>query len=198
MNFNAIKEKGKAIIIKIGKRNTVLICAMMLIAIAVVINILLFAPSELGTDNGLNTALDLNDLSGVIAGMENESVASSEDGTENYFATTTLSRQRARDEAIEVLQAIVDNVDAVAEMREQALMDINEIAANMEAESNIETLVMAKGFEQCVAVISGEMASVIVSGNGLLDSEIAQIKEIVYEQAGILPTNLKIIEKTGT
>jgi len=198
MNFNAIKEKGKAIIIKIGKRNTVLICAVMLIAIAVVINVLLFGPSGKNNDAALNMAMDLNDLSSAVADAENETAASSENEKEDYFAATTLSRQRARDEAIAVLQAIADNADAVEEMRAQALMDINEIAANMEAETNIETLVMAKGFEQCVAVISGEMASVIVSESGLLDSEIAQIKEIVYEQAGILPTNLKIIEKAST
>lgn len=198
MKFDAIKEKGKAIIIKIGKRNTVLICAVMLIAIAVIVNVLLFGPSDRKNESALNMALDLNDLSSAVADGENESSVPTENGEDDYFATTTLSRQRARDEAIEVLQAIVDNADAVEEMREQALMDINEIAANMEAETNIETLVMAKGFDQCVAVISGEMASVIVSGSGLLDSELAQIKEIVYEQAGILPANLKIIEKTGT
>ena len=65
----------------------------------------------------------------------------------------------------------------------------------MESESNIETLVLSKGFEKCVAVVNGDSASIIVKSAGLLPSEVAQISEIVYEQTGILPSNLKIIEK---
>ena len=65
----------------------------------------------------------------------------------------------------------------------------------MESESNIETLVVAKGFAECVAVISGESASVVVKSEGLQAAQIAQINEIVYEQSGILPVNIKIIER---
>ena len=67
----------------------------------------------------------------------------------------------------------------------------------MAAESNIETLVMAKGFSDCVAVINGDMATIVVKtdGDGLLASEISQINEIVYEQAQILPVNIKITER---
>ena len=54
---------------------------------------------------------------------------------------------------------------------------------------------MAKGFEECVAIISGDNASIIVKSDGLLPNEVAQITEIVYEQAGILPTNMNIVEK---
>ena len=66
----------------------------------------------------------------------------------------------------------------------------------LKKEANIETLVLAKGFEQCVAVISENNCSVIVECDGLMPGEIAQISEIVYEQAGIVPENLKIIEKS--
>ena len=53
----------------------------------------------------------------------------------------------------------------------------------------------AKGFEDCIAVISSGKATIIVKTDTLLASEIAQINEIVYEQSGILPTGLTIIEK---
>ena len=80
-------------------------------------------------------------------------------------------------------------------MKTEALDGIAQIALDIENESNIETLILAKGFEKCVAVVNGDSASVIVKCSGLLPSDIAQISEIVYEQAGILPANLKIIEK---
>ena len=65
----------------------------------------------------------------------------------------------------------------------------------METEANIESLIVAKGFEECVAVISGDSASIVVKSEGLLASEISQINEIVYEQSGISPVNVKIIER---
>jgi hypothetical protein len=65
----------------------------------------------------------------------------------------------------------------------------------MEQEANIETLIMAKGFDKCVAVINGDSARIVVSGTQLTQAQIAQINEIVYEQANILPVNVTITEK---
>ena len=117
------------------------------------------------------------------------------DPTEEYFTSAVISRQKARDEAIEVLQQVVDRSDAVEEVKTEAYTGINVIAQQIESESNIEQLVLAKGFEQCLAVVSENSASIIVKSDGLLANEVAQIKEIVYEQAGIHPRDIKIIEK---
>jgi stage III sporulation protein AH len=65
----------------------------------------------------------------------------------------------------------------------------------MEAEANIETLIEAKGFAECVAVISDEGASIVVKSDGLAAAQISQINEIVYEQAGIDPADIKIIQR---
>ena len=56
---------------------------------------------------------------------------------------------------------------------------------------------MAKGFANCVAVINGDAVSVVVESDGLLANQVAQIKEIVYEQTGIKPTGITIIEKSS-
>ena len=77
----------------------------------------------------------------------------------------------------------------------EALLEIADLAKAMEAEANIETLILAKGFAQCVAVINGDTCSVVVSGTELQENQIAQINEIVYEQSGILPTNIRIVTK---
>ena len=54
---------------------------------------------------------------------------------------------------------------------------------------------MAKGFAQCVAVINGDTCSVVVSGGELQQNQISQINEIVYEQTGIAPANIRIVTK---
>jgi stage III sporulation protein AH len=174
---------------KIGKRGVVIAVAVVLIGAAVFANWFLFADSKDGFDGydqgsdvggSLNTGTDATDATG-----------------DDYFATMQVSRKRSRDEALEVLQSVVDNVDADEAVKTQALSDINRLALEMTMESNIETLVMGKGFADCVAVINGDSATVVVKTgeDGLLANQIAQINEIVYEQAEILPVNIKITER---
>ena len=125
-------------------------------------------------------------------GKETEDVGSSSD---SYFSSVQVSRQRTRDEAIEVLQAVVDNASSTETAKNEALAEINKLATVMANEANIETLIVAKGFAECVAVISGENASIVVKSDGLIASEISQINEIVFQQAGIKPVNIKIIQR---
>ena len=47
------------------------------------------------------------------------------------------------------------------------------------------------------AVINGDKINVIVKSDGLNAGQIAQINEIVYQQTGILPININIIEKSA-
>lgn len=163
---------------KIGMRNLVIVLAVLLIGGAVYANWRLFGKSPMADTPASNT------------------VDQNEPTTVSYFAASQVKRQRARDEAIEVLQSVVDNasVDTDAAAKEQAMTDISAIAANIELEANIESLVKAKGFENCVAVINGNKASIVVSSEGLKPNELSQILEIVYVQANILPENVTITE----
>ena len=65
----------------------------------------------------------------------------------------------------------------------------------MQNEANIETLVKAKGFEECVAIIGEDSVSVVVKAETLQANEAAQILTIVYETTGIHPENVSIINK---
>jgi len=114
---------------------------------------------------------------------------------DSYFSDAMTNREKARDEAIAVLQTIVDSGDALADTKEQALADIAKIVEEMTMEANIEALIKAKGFSECVTVISGDKANVIVKSDGLLETEVAQIAEIVYSEAGITPANITLVEK---
>ena len=126
-----------------------------------------------------------------------ETVGVSDDGGESYFTMTEMNRQQNRDEAMEVLQTIVDSTGATQEDKDAATQNIKIIADNIQAEGNIESLVSSKGFEECVAVLGEDSATVVVKSDGLLDNEITQIQEIVYSEAGVLPENLHIIEKNN-
>ena len=165
---------------RLGTRNIVLIGA------AVVLNFTLFGDKKpvVGEGDALSSNVENGDKSYVDA-----------DKSDAYFATAELSRKQARDQAIAVLQTVVDSSTAEAIAKEQASDDISRIASEIQTEANIETLIKSKGFEKCVAVISDGTASVIVESDGLLPNELSQIKEIVWEQAGIDPVNIKIIEK---
>ena len=160
-------------------------CAVMLVAVALALNFTLFGGNTDTTNPG-------DTPTGDTQGSNDTGVNTSLDG---YFSATQVSRQRARDEALEVLQSVVDSAEADEATKTGALLEISELAKEMEAEANIEAMVLAKGFEQCVAILNGENCSVVVNGAELQQNQISQINEIVYEQAGILPANIRIIAK---
>lgn len=190
LTLSDIRDKTVAVINRIGKKGTVVICAVILVGFAVMLNLILFNGEETGKKS--NLAIDMDALS---VGDSGEEADPSYEAVYNYFEAMQLSRQQARDEAMEVLLSVAESSTAVEDMKNEALDSIAQIARDIECESNIETLILSKGFMQCVAVVNGDTASIIVKSEGLLPSEVAQISEIVYEQTGILPTNLKIIEK---
>lgn len=161
------------------KRNIIVLASLGIIGGAVYLNWSYYSPGAVAPES--------DDVGEVIDTV---------DEVQSYFAMTEVSRQRTRDEAMEVLQSIVDNESTAGEDRTEALNALNQIAKDIQSEGNIESLVVSKGFEDCVAVISDGSATVVVKSDGLLENELTQIQEIVYNEAGILPENLKIVEKS--
>lgn len=113
-----------------------------------------------------------------------------------YFSSARLDRQTARDEAIEKLQQIIDDDSSTAEAKNTASQGITNISNYISIENKIETLVTAKGADNCLAVISedGSRVDVIVDVEELSDSLILQIKEIAMEQLGCGFENVSIIQ----
>ncbi|MBQ8342409.1 MAG: SpoIIIAH-like family protein [Clostridia bacterium] len=175
--------------IRISKRSIITACAVLVIALAVVLNVTLFS----GNDGVADPTVPSD--GNVLEGDGNNVGTTDADSTDGYFSATQVSRQRARDEALEVLQGVVDSESADEATKTEALLEIADLARAMEAEANIETMVLAKGFAQCVAVINGDTCSVVVNGSELQQNQISQINEIVYEQTGILPANIRIVAK---
>ena len=176
---------------KIGRRNLVIIGAVFLIAAVVTVNIVMYSGGDDNFDYSQSAGMDGSNSEN----KDQSNDKNTESVSDSYFSSVQVNRQRSRDEAIEVLQSVVDNESATETAKNEALAEINKLALVMETEANIESLIVAKGFEECVAVLSGESASIVVKSEGLIPAQISQINEIVYEQAGIDPVNIKIIER---
>ena len=181
-------EKTKKFFSSKMARSVVIIAAVVLVGLAVYLNYRWFYDpiGSLGYgDNNMDDNLDGSETTGGES-----------DGTENdYFSATVLNRQQSRDEAIDVLKLVTENEDASEEAKAEAAAKISKIALDIQNEVNIETLVKAKGFEDCVAIISDDAVSVIVKAESLQANQAAQILAIVYETTGIAPQNISIINK---
>ena len=116
-------------------------------------------------------------------------------GTDDYFSQARLSRQKARDEAINILNSTVENESSTEDAKTAANTEIKAMADSAVIESRIENLVIAKGYKDCVVFINGEGANVIVKTpeGGLQDTDTAKIKDIVMSEAGIAAEQIKII-----
>ncbi len=172
---------------KIGKRNIMICVSVFVIAAAICLNWALYAGMSNNSGDDLPTGGDQSQDQPADNGNENVT---------SYFASVQISRQQARDEALEVLQLVIDSDSALESAKAEAIADVSRIADEIAAEANIETLIRAKGFEDCVAVISDGLANIVVkTDSALMQNEIAQIIEIVYEQANIYPENIRITEK---
>ena len=196
--FDSVKQFFE----KVGRRNLAIAGAVTLIVAAVAVNWIVFrgdggddgfkydASAGMSTDYGttLNTGTVGDETAKPTGGESNP--------TDNYFSTVEVSRQRARDEALEVLNAVVENDQASDAVKAEAMAEIQTIAKEMSQESNIESILMSKGFAQCLAVIGGDKANIVVRTEGQLNpSQLAQINAVVYEQAGIEPINITIVAK---
>lgn len=191
MVYEQESSPAKRFVERVGKRNLIIAGVVLLIGVAVILNWAIFAGRDDGFDYSANAGMSGSDAAGTTPA----SLDSGNATADSFFSSTQVSRARARDEALEVLQAVVDSASSDEATKTQALADISQIAKDMEAESNIETLVVAKGFEQCVAVISSGTVNVVVKAEKLTQSDIAIINEIVYDQSGIKPANVKIVQK---
>ena len=115
-----------------------------------------------------------------------------------YFASARLNRQQARDSALSLLQEAAASEDADQAMKDEANASIQTMASVTVSEAQIENLVTAKGYADCVAFIGDNSVSVVVSNNGvsLTDADVAKITEIVTDETGMEASKIKIIEAT--
>ena len=117
----------------------------------------------------------------------------------DYFASARLTRQQARDSAVSLLQEAAEQEGAGEAAATEASEGIAVLAGYTMKEAQIENLVTAKGYTDCVAFIGDESVSVVVSARegGLTDADVAKITEIVTDETGMEASQVKIIEAEG-
>ena len=114
---------------------------------------------------------------------------------DDYFSTARLSRKQARDNAISMLKEAEADENADEDVLNEASETLQVLAAYTVAESQIESLVTAKGYADCVAFMGEESISVVVSdADGLDTSDVAKIKDIVINETDYTAEQIKIME----
>lgn len=145
----------------------------------------------------LNDTLDADKIlsSDMLVMADGDSVSvNGEDTASAYFAAVRLSRQQARDSAVSLLQeAMAYNDDTQAAQTNAQLESIVQTAL---CEAQIESLVIAKGYQDCVAYMSDDRISVAVASpeGGLQDADVAVIADIVIGQSAMSMENIYVVE----
>lgn len=119
----------------------------------------------------------------------------SADGTtvSNYFAAVRLSRQQARDSAVTLLQEAMAYEETDTSASGAQLEDIVQTAL---CEAQIESLVIAKGYADCVAYMGDDGISVAVAApeGGLQETDVALVADIVMSQSNLNMDKIRVVE----
>ena len=180
------KLKPEKFTFSLKKKHIAVASMVLMLSAAVYVNYL-YAAGDM--EGFLETGKNYGD-SILVEGTANEEVTDSA----AYFSEARVSRQQSRDEAVATIENLYgiakDDSEEVSVLAEKA----GEIAANMELENKIETMIKGKGFEDCIVYISGEYADVMVQTEGLLPTEAAVIKEAIIQETSVPVENISIVE----
>lgn len=182
---------------KTWKKNVVAAAVLVTVCAGIYLNWLY---TEDAQDVSLTDTLDSDkvlDESMLVMSTDEESAAAEEvsesDTASDYFAAVRLSRQEARDSAIALLQEAMSYDTTDQEASSDQLADIVQVGLS---EAQIESLIIAKGYADCVAYMSEEGISVAVAApeNGLMQEDIAVITDIIMTQSNYDLEEIRIVE----
>ena len=185
---------------KINKKQIVMLSLSLVVCLAVFLNWKFLQNGEYGEisvnniQENLTTNTSENKSDNTKTLGQAQYVSSTVTNADEYFTASRLTRKQSKDEAIELLKTVVNNESSSTEAIEKANAEITAIAKQSEQEGTVENLIKAKGFSDCVVLISSDIVNVVVSSEGLSPEQAAQINEIVVSQTGISASNIKIVE----
>ena len=132
-------------------------------------------------------------LDGSMLVMNPDGTGENADTASDSFAAIRLSRQEARDSAVSLLQEAMA-YDTASDGT--SAKELEQIVENALSEAQIESLVVAKGYADCVAYLSDDGISVAVSApaEGLAQADVALITDIVLSQTDCEVENIHIVE----
>lgn len=175
---------------KIWKRNAIVATVLVLICAGVYLN----------WNATQNQPMDLLDTLDAQQVMNTVELAADEpaDTTalgEDYFAQIRLTRQESRDSAVELLQETIAYEDG-SQSAAAAVTSLDAIVGDALAESQIESLMIAKGYDDCVVYMNEDHINVAVSApaEGLAETDVALISDLVTTQTDYSLDEIRIIE----
>ena len=183
---------------KYWKRNAVIAALVIFVGAAVVLN-WRYNNSVSKVDSEYAEAEDSGKLLGESTYVSvQEDGAADENavyGEDDYFSTVRLSRQKARDAAVALLEEALDLTNLTAEETADTSQALEAMANVTMTESTIEGIIMSKGFEDCVAFAGDGDISIVVPEpeGGLTVNDVAKITDVVVSELGYTSENIKIV-----
>lgn len=184
------KKRVSGLLKRQWKRNAVVLAVLVLVGASVYLN-WRYADNVAQTGKILGQATLVNQNNGTVEETEEGASTVSDD----YFDTARLSRQQARDSAISMLQEAEMDENATEDVLNEASRTLQVLAAYTVAEAQIESLVTAKGYDDCVVFMGEDSCSVVVADpDGVDSTDAARIKDIVISETGYTAAQIKIME----
>ena len=180
---------------KTWKKNLVAAAVLVTVCTGIYVNWLY---TEQTTANILTDTLDaekvMSDDTLLLTQSDAVPVDANMNTASDYFAAVRLSRQQARDSAVTLLQDVSANSDQTK--AEESAAELGDIVQTALTEAQIESLVIAKGYTDCVAYMSNEGVSVAVSApeGGLQQADVAVIADIVMSQSDYTLDDIRVVE----
>jgi len=194
----------------IGKRQIILSCLSVMLAVAVYINYSLTQSdltaatptSELtaeqehyGDTEFVNAeAQESQPVQETAADAAQDDTAQADAASEDFFARARLEKTTNRDQAVQTLQMIMGGGDLTEDEIITTALNAVEVSNLIECEGNIESMIKSQGFADCVVYLDGESAKVVVKSDGLEASDAALIKDIILGEVSISLENIRIFE----
>ncbi len=186
----------------VWKRNAVVLAIVLFVGVAVYLNWSYnnqLTAEGSGKDGSDGKVLGQTTLVNGVEEEQEEETAEGQVDDETgsgYFASARLNRQQARDSALELLQEAAADEKADQKVVDEANASIQTMADDTLSEAQVENLVTAKGYGDCVCFIGEDGVNLVVSSTdqGLSETDIAKIVEIVREETGLSADQIKIIE----
>lgn len=151
-------------------------------------------------DSAANGGLSDAELANAKSAEEAAADGALDASVSDYFAAARLTRQQSRDEALELLEAAASSETASQETIDGAINAISAMANYSMMETQIENLLLAKNFAECVAFISADGVTLAVPApeEGLTAEDVAKITDTIVAETDFAATQLRIIEVKNT
>lgn len=178
------------------KRNAVLLTMAVLVCAAAALN-WKYSAQE-GADAAEEAGTKILGEAALVSGGEGAEGAMDETAVYtggDYFASARLTRQQARDNAISLLQEAAEQENADETVANEASEGIQVLASYTLTEAQIENLVTAKGYTDCVAFMGEDSISIVVSTDTgeLTDTDVAKVVDIAVTESGYPASAIKVM-----